>query len=220
MLHEILRPVGVPLNFGPLPTADLQQNDLRERLAPTEARLQYVTALLAPMLRAKPAITRNAWYAAGRLLGGCGMTARSGKECDGSPALAEMLVRMMVRHRSLEAVQQARLPSAPLMAGPLPPKSVGIIYFAKTGGAETLKIGFTTSLARRMRELKFETGHEHLVEAWFVGTMVDEAVARIALAERQIKGDWFFIGDPADRQVAGFVPRRAAAPSISTEAVQ
>lgn len=205
MLQEIISPAGAKLTFGPASSADEQVHELVERITPTEARIDYVTSLLRPMLGLGEATNRNAFYAGGRLL-----------TC--STAMARHIVSLVARHGGAEAVQAWRAdPSRgvlpPLTVGPLPPNMTGMIYFVRSVAApNALKVGFTTSLARRLRDLRAETGEEHQLEAWFVGTLADEAVAHLLLAQQRMTGrgrDWFFIGDPATCQIRGFLASSA-----------
>lgn len=198
---DLISPGRAKLTCGPLPDVDTQVRALNERLTPTNARLDYVTALLRPMLGLGEATSRNAFYAAGRLL-----------TC--STAMARHIVSMVARHGGAEAAQAWRAdPSRgvlpPLTVGPLPPNVTGIIYFVRSvTEPDALKVGFTISLARRLRDLRAETGEEHQLEAWFVGTLADEAVAHLLLAQQRITGrgrDWFFLGDPATCQIRGFL---------------
>ncbi len=194
-----IKPSGTQVTVS----ADEQIAALRARLEPTNARIDYLTALLRPMLGLGEATTRNAFYAAGRML-----------TC--STAMARHIVSSAGRHGSAEALQAWRSdPSRgvlpPLKVGDLPPNMTGIIYFARTGAEpDAIKVGFTVNLAKRMRDLRTEAGEEHQVEAWMVGTLADEAVAHLLLAQRRVSGrrDWFFIGDPAGRQIPSFLSSR------------
>lgn len=205
MLQEIISPAGAKLTFGPVSSAEDQVHELVERITPTEARIDYVTSLLSPMLGLGEATSRNAFYAGGRLLG-----------C--STAMARHIVAFVARRGSAAAAQAWRADAArgvlpSLKVGPLPPNVTGIIYFVRSvSDPDALKVGFTTSLARRLRDLRAETGEDHQLEAWFVGTLADEAVAHLLLAQQRITGrgrDWFFIGDPATCQIRGFLASSA-----------
>ncbi|WP_332116042.1 GIY-YIG nuclease family protein [Azorhizobium caulinodans] len=182
-------------------SADEQVAALRARLEPTNARIDYVSTLLRPMLGLGEATTRNAFYAAGRML-----------TC--STAMARHIVSLVSRKGSAEAAQAWRADTKrgalpPLSVGPLPPNMTGIIYFVRSGIApEGMKVGFTCNLPKRLRDLKTETGEEHHLEAWMVGTLADEAVAHLLLAQRRMsdRKDWFYLGDPEARQIPSFLP--------------
>lgn len=216
MLQDIYQPATAPLNFGPMPAVRDQIADLTARLTPTESRIDYVTSLMRPLINADPERTRNAWYAAGRLLGGLGLRTPTGDLAEGTGALAQSIIRTTARKGSAAAMQEWRNPLPRLHAAPLAPNSVGLVYFAKSGSApEVVKIGFSTNLERRMRDLKAETGEDHELEAWFVGTQLDEAIAHLTLSRRRMRGDWFFIGDEREKQIAGFVPFGAGRPRLA-----
>ncbi len=205
LLQEIISPSATKLVYGSAADAEDQVRELVQRITPTEARIDYVTSLLRPMLSLGEATSRNAFYAGSRLL-----------TC--STAMARHIVAFVDRRGSAAAAQAWRADAArgvlpPLTVGPLPPNVTGIIYFAKSGSdPDALKVGFTTNLTRRLRDLRAETGEEHQLEAWFVGTLADEAVAHLLLAQQRMtrRGrDWFFIGDPATCQIRGFLASSA-----------
>ncbi|MFG1371514.1 GIY-YIG nuclease family protein [Xanthobacter oligotrophicus] len=168
---------------------------LTKRLTPTDARLNYLTDLLKPMLGVGEPEDRNAFYAASRMLG-----------C--TPAFAKNIVGAVARRGSAKAWRRwrARKPALPVFeVPPLAPNLVGFVYFASPISApNVVKIGISTNLERRLRDLEVETGEEHRIARWFVGTTVDEAVAQFAVAGRRITGKWFKTGEPG--QIPGFLP--------------
>lgn len=168
---------------------------LAERLAPTDARLNYLADLLKPMLAADEAEARNVFYAASRMLG-CTL------------GLARAIIGNVARRGSAEAFRawRAKEPALPVIeAPPLAPHMVGFVYFANPVTApDVVKIGISANLDRCMRHLKCETGEEHRVCRWFIGTTVDEAVAQFALSGKRISGKWFATGEPS--QIPGFLP--------------
>ncbi|MFG1461770.1 GIY-YIG nuclease family protein [Xanthobacter sp. DSM 24535] len=187
--------MSTPRHPPALPAED-QMQALVDRITPTDARIDYVTDLLKPMLAIGEPDDRNAFYAAGRLLG-----------C--APACARRIVRMVARRGSAAAEQVWRATGPgvmpPLIVPDLPPNSVGFVYFAKPATSpNVVKIGFSTNLARRVKDLHAETGEEHRIDAWFVGTPIDEAIAQFAHSKKRITGDWFFVD--AEGQIPGFLP--------------
>lgn len=177
------------------PDVAMQVEALTKRLTPMNARIDYVTDLLKPMLAVGEPEDRNAFYAASRLLG-----------C--TPAFARTIVGAVARRGSAKAWRRwrARPPALPVFeVPPLPANVVGLIYFAKpVSETDVVKIGISTNLERHLRDLEAETGEPHVIDRWFVGTTVDEAVAQFALSGRRISGKWFLSGE--GRQIPGFIP--------------
>lgn len=177
-----------------------QVRALTDRLTPTAARLDYLSDLLKPMLAVGEPEDRNAFYAASRLIGS-------------TPAFARTVVGAVARHGSAASWLdfRNRAPALPaLNLPPIAPNLVGFIYFANPVTApDVVRIGLSTNLERRLRDLLVETGEEHRVARWFVGTTVDEAVAQFALSGRRISGKWFVTGEA--RQIPGFLPIGLAA---------
>ncbi len=177
------------------PDVARQVQALTERLTPTNARIDYVTDLLKPMLAVGEPEDRNAFYAASRLLG-----------C--TPAFARTIVGAVARRGSAEAWRcwRALPPALPAFEVPeLPANVVGLIYFAKPASApDVVKIGISSNLDRRLRDLEVETGEPHVLDRWFVGTTVDEAVAQFALSGQRISGKWFL--STVGSQIPGFIP--------------
>ncbi|MET3352348.1 UNVERIFIED_ORG: hypothetical protein ABID33_000231 [Xanthobacter viscosus] len=175
-------------------TAELIKT-LTRRLTPTDARLNYLTDLLKPMLGVGEPGDRNAFYAASRLIGS-------------TPTFARTVVAAIGRHGSAEAWMdfRNRAPALPVLnLPPIAPHLVGFVYFANPVTApDVVRIGLSTNLARRMRDLEIETGVEHRLARWFVGTTVDEAVAQLVMADRRIAGKWFATGEAT--QIPGFLP--------------
>lgn len=172
-----------------------QVRALTDRLTPTAARLHYLADLLKPMLAVGEPDDRNAFYAAGRLIGS-------------TPAFARTVVAAIARHGSAEAWLRFRRrpPAMPaLKLPPIAPNLVGFVYFANpVTTPDVVRIGLSTNLERRLRDLLVETGEEHRVARWFVGTTVDEAVAQFALSGRRISGKWFATSE--NGQIPGFLP--------------
>jgi hypothetical protein len=85
----------------------------------------------------------------------------------------------------------------PMAKGPFPDvvipmpseQRMGTIYFIRGAGA--IKIGFASSLVRRMASL--QTGSPVTLEviASFKGTMAQERQIHAALAEYRLQGEWF-----------------------------
>ena len=180
------------------PEIAAQVRDLSARLAPTDARVNYVATLLKPMLPLADGEGRNAFYAAGRLLG-----------C--SPAFAQTIVGAVSRRGSAEAWRDWRAQAPGTLptftAPPLPENAVGIVFFASpVSSANVVRIGISTNLVRRLRDLEDETGERFALERWFVGTTLDEAVAQFAAGGRRISGKWFEVG-AGGGQIPGFIPR-------------
>lgn len=179
-----------------MPEVAAQVAALSERLTPTDARLNYVADLLKPMLAFAEGEGRNAFYAASRLLG-----------C--TPAFAKHIVGNIARRGSAEAWRAWRAGPGPLPVfevPPLPENSLGFVYFASPAEhPNVVKIGISTNLVRRLRDLEGETGEEHILARWFVGTTLDEAVAQFALAGKRISGKWFHSGGQGG-QIPGFIP--------------
>ncbi len=177
------------------PNVSVEVQALMDRLAPTDARLNYVADLLKPMLGVGEPEDRNAFYAASRMLG-----------C--TPAFARNVVGAVARRGSAEAWRawRAQAPALPVFEAPeLADHLVGLVYFARPVSApHVVKVGISTNLARRLRDLEAETGEAHELGRWFVGTAVDEAVAQFAMAGRRISGKWFATGEGG--QVPGFIP--------------
>jgi len=63
-------------------------------------------------------------------------------------------------------------------------KSDGVVYFMLKG--DRVKIGFTTDLAQRAKDLKVER-----VIGFFPGTMHDERTTHDAFADWRMDGEWF-----------------------------
>ena len=172
-----------------------QVRALTDRLTPTAPRLHYLADLLKPMLAVGEPEDRNAFYAAGRLIGS-------------TPAFARTVVAAIARHGSAEAWLKFRRrpPAMPVLnLPPIASNLVGFVYFANPVTAPgVVRIGLSTNLERRMRDLQVETGEEHRVVRWFVGTTVDEAVAQFALSGRRISGKWFATSE--NSQIPGFLP--------------
>lgn len=168
---------------------------LTERLTPAEARLNYLADLLKPMLEVGEPEDRNAFYAASRLIGS-------------TPAFARTVVGAISRHGSAASWLdfRNRAPALPALKLPtISPHLVGFVYFANPVTApDVVRIGLSLNLDRRLRDLQAETGEEHRISRWFVGTTVDEAVAQFAMAGRRIAGKWFATGET--RQIPGFLP--------------
>ncbi|MEP9376176.1 hypothetical protein ABLE91_05640 [Aquabacter sp. CN5-332] len=178
-----------------MPEVAAQVVALTERLSPTDARLNYVADLLKPMIGFAEEEGRNAFYAASRLLGT-------------TPNNAKHIVGNVARRGSAEAFRAWRAGPCPLPVFEVPalaPHLVGFVYFANPVSApNVVKIGISPNLVRRMSDLEGETGEEHVLQRWFVGTTLDEAVAQFALAGRRISGKWFATGEPGG-QIPGFI---------------
>lgn len=190
----------MPANIPTMADAEIsaQVRDLAERLAPTDARVNYVATLLKPMLPLADGEGRNAFYAAGRLLG-----------C--SPAFARTIVGAVARRGSAESWRAWRAQAPGILPAFEVPKlseqAVGFVYFASPAAfPDVVKIGISTNLVRRLRDLEDETGEPHELVQWFVGTTLDEAVAQFAAAGRRISGKWFERGEGGG-QIPGFIPR-------------
>lgn len=177
------------------PEVDARVQALTERLTPIAARLNYLAGFLQLMLDVGEPEDRNAFYAASRMLG-----------C--TPAFARKIVGAVGRHGSAEAwlAWRAQAPALPVFKVPeLAPGLVGIVYFASPASSpNVVKIGISANIGRRMRDLEAETGEEHRIRRWFVGTTVDEAVAQFTMAGRRINGKWYATGEP--EQIPGFLP--------------
>ena len=57
------------------------------------------------------------------------------------------------------------------------------------------------------------------MDAWSVGTMVDEAIMHLIWNKKRIAREWFFVGDPEQGQIPSFLPMgiEAARRALGTE---
>jgi len=173
-----------------------QVRALTDRITPTITRLDYLSDLLRPMLFVGEPQDRNAFYAASRLIGS-------------TPAFTRTIVAAVARHGSAAAWLdfRNRAPALPeLNLPPIASNLVGFVYFANpVTSPDVVRVGISSNLERRLCDLEAETGQEHRLCRWFVGTTVDEAVVQFAMADRQISGKWFAAGENA--QIPGFLPK-------------
>lgn len=71
------------------------------------------------------------------------------------------------------------------------PKAVGLVYFATADGSDSIKIGFSTSLKRRLRQLECAGGRSIRLLVAVRGTRDDESVTHQQFKHARLDGEWF-----------------------------
>lgn len=69
------------------------------------------------------------------------------------------------------------------------------VYFIRAGENGPVKIGFSTDIAQRVRDLQTASPHELKVEAVVIGTQAVEAWFHRLLRKWHIRGEWFALSD-------------------------
>lgn len=69
----------------------------------------------------------------------------------------------------------------------------GFVYFAES--RDMVKIGYSTDVPQRMKNLRSTTGHPHRLLAYTAGTRRDEKLAHFKFGEYWVEGEYFLNGD-------------------------
>lgn len=183
----------LPVKVPQMSTAR-NEAEFAESIASPVARLGYVVDRVAPFLGYP-----SYFY---------GPMSRNAGELLGRPTRRARKLVEMVRARGgakpyLDFVSKF----APFTPPTLAADAVRYVYVASVvSEPHIIKIGFSADLTRRMKQLKAETGREHVVISSWPGTGLDEAFAHLVNESRHISREWFFATDAKCREYPTWLP--------------